>query len=377
MKKHLSIFILALLAAQVSIAQHATRKNLNFPKVGTYQTLVCDFHMHTVFSDGAVWPTERILEAYNEGLDGVAITDHIEIQRHTKDIPTSLDLNRSHELSVDIANKMGIINIKGTEITRQVMPGHSNAIFITDANAMRNPSNNKNIMSAEGYEQAVRIAKSQGGFVFYNHPFHQLADDKITLPPQVETVIKSGDLQGIEVVNGDRFSRQGYDWAMGSNLTLIANSDAHSSMPLSMNQHDIKHRAATLVFAKERSEQGIKEALQNQRTLIWWREYVIGRKELLTQFVMACCPVVDYSFDGKQLSFRTTNLSPQKFTLEPISTDSFFIAHPLVLVPGTETLTSVGVKGEALENFTIQFRVINAWTDYQEPLIVSYSFKKK
>jgi 3',5'-nucleoside bisphosphate phosphatase len=34
--------------------------------------------MHTIFSDGDVWPTVRVQEAYMEGLDVIAITDHIE-----------------------------------------------------------------------------------------------------------------------------------------------------------------------------------------------------------------------------------------------------------------------------------------------------------
>jgi predicted metal-dependent phosphoesterase TrpH len=34
--------------------------------------------MHTIFSDGDVWPTVRIEEARRHGLDAVAITDHLE-----------------------------------------------------------------------------------------------------------------------------------------------------------------------------------------------------------------------------------------------------------------------------------------------------------
>ena len=34
-----------------------------------YITLKCDFHTHTVFSDGEVWPAFRIREAMNDGLD--------------------------------------------------------------------------------------------------------------------------------------------------------------------------------------------------------------------------------------------------------------------------------------------------------------------
>ena len=51
-----------------------------------YVTLKCDFHIHTVFSDGTVWPTVRVDEAYREGLDAIAITDHLENRRYLREI---------------------------------------------------------------------------------------------------------------------------------------------------------------------------------------------------------------------------------------------------------------------------------------------------
>ena len=48
------------------------RKIVNLPDLPGYVTLKCDFHMHTVFSDGNVWPTVRIDEALHDGLDAIA-----------------------------------------------------------------------------------------------------------------------------------------------------------------------------------------------------------------------------------------------------------------------------------------------------------------
>lgn len=41
-----------------------------------------DLHIHTVFSDGNVWPTLRVEEARREGLDLIAMTEHLEYQPH-------------------------------------------------------------------------------------------------------------------------------------------------------------------------------------------------------------------------------------------------------------------------------------------------------
>ncbi len=56
------------------------RRELRLPEIDGYQLLKCDFHVHTIFSDGIVWPTLRVQEAWEEGLDAIAITDHIEGQ---------------------------------------------------------------------------------------------------------------------------------------------------------------------------------------------------------------------------------------------------------------------------------------------------------
>ncbi len=38
-------------------------RKINFPDIPGYKTLLCDFHQHTVFSDGSVWPNIRVQEA--------------------------------------------------------------------------------------------------------------------------------------------------------------------------------------------------------------------------------------------------------------------------------------------------------------------------
>ncbi|MCL4195381.1 MAG: hypothetical protein KJZ87_26825, partial [Thermoguttaceae bacterium] len=106
------------------------RREVQFPDVAEYQTLVCDFHMHTVFSDGSVWPQVRVAEAWRQGLDAIAITDHIEYQPHKDDLPTKH--GRSNELAAGAARQANLLFPTGAEITRDTPPGHFNAIFLED-----------------------------------------------------------------------------------------------------------------------------------------------------------------------------------------------------------------------------------------------------
>lgn len=72
----------AALPKQIKIGKERVkaRRELRLPEIDGYQLLKCDFHVHTIFSDGIVWPTLRVQEAWEEGLDAIAITDHIEGQ---------------------------------------------------------------------------------------------------------------------------------------------------------------------------------------------------------------------------------------------------------------------------------------------------------
>ncbi len=110
------------------------RHEIRIPDIGGYQTLKCDFHTHTVFSDGLVWPTVRVDEAYREGLDVLSLTDHIEYRPHSKDI--NAHHGRSWEIAKGTAELNGILLIRGSEITRSMAPGHFNAIFLSDCNPL-------------------------------------------------------------------------------------------------------------------------------------------------------------------------------------------------------------------------------------------------
>ncbi|MFC1502491.1 PHP domain-containing protein, partial [bacterium] len=134
--------------------QTRVRNEIRIPDIPGYKTLKCDFHIHTVYSDGNVQPHIRPEEAWREGFDAIAITDHVE------DENMDGQHNRSYELARSRAKSLGIILIRGGEITRSMPPGHFNAIFIEDVT----PLDTKN------YKNAIKAAIKQGAFVFWNHP---------------------------------------------------------------------------------------------------------------------------------------------------------------------------------------------------------------
>lgn len=90
--------LLPLLAILISITGQAQVQNRTvIPDILGFKTLQCDFHIHTVFSDGLVWPTVRVDEAYREGLDAISLTEHLEYRPFGRDIVASH--NRSYSFT--------------------------------------------------------------------------------------------------------------------------------------------------------------------------------------------------------------------------------------------------------------------------------------
>lgn len=238
-----------------------------FPDIPGYRTLVCDFHTHTVFSDGQVWPTVRIDEAARENLDALALTDHIEYQPHKDDIPTHH--NRPYEIASEPAQKKDVLLIKGAEITRDTPPGHYNAIFALDIDLIDTPE----------FLDEIKAANEQNCFVFWNH--HTWQGEEKGQWEAVQTVMFENKwLHGMEVANGDTYYPKAHQWCLEKNLTMLGNSDIHAPSGFYPYTAD-HHRTVTLVFAKERSVESIRQALFAGRTAVWFNNQLIGQKEYL------------------------------------------------------------------------------------------------
>jgi len=270
MKRKLRIALsgVALVLLLGPLAAADVRREINFPDILGYRTLKCDLHLHTVFSDAMVWPTVRVDEAWREGLDVISITDHIEYQPHKADIPTHH--NRPYEIALPRAREKNILLIKGAEITRETPPGHFNAIFLTEIG----PLDTNDLIDV------VQAANAQGGFVFWNHPgWKPKAKGWFDIHTKL---YESNWLGGIEVANGDSYYPQAHQWALEKNLTMIGNSDMHAPS-LAVKSSPENHRTLTLVFAKEKSVEGLREALAGGRTVIWQKEQLIGKRQYLEE----------------------------------------------------------------------------------------------
>jgi hypothetical protein len=267
-----------------------------FPDVEGYKTLICDYHTHTVFSDGQVWPSVRIDEARREGLDVIALSDHVEYQPHKDDLPTHRD--RPYEIALGKSQEFNILLIKGAEITKDTPPGHYNAVLVTAID----PLNEPNVMDG------VRIAAGQNAFVFWNHHAWK-GEDRGRWEALQTAMYENKWLHGMEVANGKDYYPNAHQWCLDKKLTMLGNSDIHAPS-IDGNYTAYQHRTLTLTLAKERSVDSVKEALFAGRTIVWHENRLIGRPEHLKLIYDAAVTVSPIHFTrGNRGYFEIANRS--------------------------------------------------------------------
>jgi predicted metal-dependent phosphoesterase TrpH len=247
------------------------RRAVRIPDIPGYRTLKCDLHIHTVFSDGSVWPNVRSEEAWREGLDAIAITDHIEYQPHADDLPTNHD--RAFDIAKPHGDQLAVTVIRGSEITRDMPPGHLNGIFLRSSVPLE----------TETWRDALKAAHAQDAFIFWNHPgwTGQQPDGVARWYPEHTELVEMGILHGIEVVNSRSYYPEAHRWCLEKNLAMISNSDIHAPLNLDYHVHEGDHRPMTLVFAKDASPESIREALFARRTAAYSGNMLVGREEFL------------------------------------------------------------------------------------------------
>lgn len=367
MKKPVFFFIaLVLILSSFNGFSQMVRKDMVIPDIPGYRTLKCDFHIHTVFSDGDVWPTTRVDEAWLMGYDAISITDHLEYQPKKKYIP--VQHNASYEIAKPQGDRQDLIVIKGSEITRVMPPGHLNAIFIQDATRIET-DRIKHMHAAtspmpgyldsidhqhQDYLLAIEEAVNQGGYVFWNHPgWESQAKEGIKIYDIHQDLINKGWLKGMEVANGNEWYPEAFQWCLDYGLAMLSNSDIHPTEGIFEKRVKDGKRPVTLVFARERSEESIHEALNQARTAVWFKDMVIGKQEYLE-------PLVNESLELSK-SFYTDNRENRFYNLKNKS-DFRLLLQPdegglVELLPQTTTIITMSQDktsmGYTIENFLV------------------------
>ena len=336
------------------------RTNIILPGIDGLNCYKADLHVHTFFSDGELSPEERVKEAWIDGLDIMAITDHIETRRqertwlkflkgyspdkkgfeqintrcsrgvHADSRGIVSDLN----LSVELARKAvkgypELTIIKGTEISREPEHiGHYCALFTKD----------NNIIYSTDDAQTIRNARAQGALITHNHPGWERLSTNYT--EFEKKIYAEGLIDGIEVTNGKDFYPEIVRRAIEKKLYMVSATDIHATTASVYGKQNF-YRDMTLIFAKDKSEKSLRKALLSQKTLGYCGGYIIGEESLLKKFFLASVTVKQAGSKSGKIS--VTNNSSFDYTLKHNGRVWQLPALQTVIIPlfGKEPLFSV------------------------------------
>lgn len=370
MKRLLAIAVLTLTVLNTSAQFYATqdfehairffnrpaeRREIILPTIDGYTLYKADFHTHTIYSDGDVTPRQRVREAWYDGLDIVAITDHLEIRtyekfmlkvlapynktsepfkyqnagianKRNKSYPVMADLNAAYDETVYYTKRenLPIMVVRGTEIWRDTKSiGEFNALFLKDINAICH----------EDLFESFRRVKEQGGLIMHNHPGYTRTTTAIAEGEQARAY-EEGWIDGVEAVNSTTLYPAIIRRCVEQGLFMAANSDAHRPTSHDWHAGGDFFRTMTFIMAKSCTEEDIKEALKAGRTIGYVANNLVGRQEYLVAFINEAvnCRVIAEDKKKGEVVYSLTNCCSVPFilhrgssihTLDPFTTRNF------------------------------------------------------
>lgn len=392
MKKALTTIVLAALA--FAVAGATVPYKFDVPDIPGYVTLTGDFHVHTVFSDCTTWPTTRVVEAYYDDLDMLAITDHLDT-RHRKMVKKgyfteSCDQNMSYKLASEAGKKYGVRVLHGAEVTRglRLFPGHFNTHFISDATLITKELESEDSKIKDDVKReekailnGLKAARQQGAFITFNHPnWEPQQPVRTEWLPIHEQVFKAGLMDGIEIVNHSvGYCPEGFHWAIERGLTVVSGTDCHEEMFELVDYAAGERRSRTLIFAKENTEESIKEALLAGRTIVYYDDCFYGPVANMRPFFDAAVKIVAKKVSKSKISLTLKNTtSVPVYLAKDEGSENLCIPFVTKLSPGEQLTLSAsplnGAKEFDFKECDFNLKVLNYFVDADKPLQLGWHF---
>ena len=174
---------------------------------------------------------------------------------------------------------------------------------------------------------------------------------------------EKGELHGIEVINTVDYSEESLALALEHNLTIMGTSDIHGLIDWSYTQKG-NHRPITLVFAKERSIESLREALFAGRTVAVYNDLLVGIPQYLRPLLQASIEIVRADYIGKTqvLELELKNISSSDLLFENAMDFTFYDSSPVFEIPAGESKILKIKTLERLNNLELKLVALGAFT---------------
>lgn len=203
-----------------------------------YIPLIADFHVHTNMSDGLFSPAETVRIYKNYNYDVIAITDHVTIG--------------GYEEARAAGQELGLIVVRGEETGIRLPDGIAIdivALFINATIPAYWQSNETSIL-----QHCLSQIKAHDGIGIAAHPWLQWTQWR---DYQYESYI-----DGWEYKQEESYAFR--NWLLHSDRICILTHDFHGN-----NKQDLASYY-TILLAHNKTEAGVREALDSRRTILYY-----------------------------------------------------------------------------------------------------------
>lgn len=251
------------------------RSELRFPDLPGGITLQCDFGLDSRLAESAVWPTLWVGRAWRGGLDAVAVVGRPGPQTPFVEAGAA-------------AGELGLILVPAAV---EPLPGSAFSVVTLFAS---DPS----MAAPWRYLRGTRLEVVE--------PISG-EDESLDLPPNPA-------LAGVEIARGGRYDLAAHRWAMDRKLTLLGGESAFDPR----QPGPAVPRTRTLVFARDATVDGIRDALVNGRTAVWNGGSIYGSSEHLEPLFQRSIEIINprLTIRGKgRVLVQIRNRAPVDFEL--------------------------------------------------------------
>jgi len=188
---------------------------------------------------------------------------------------------------------------------------------------------------------------------------------------------KKGWLHGIEIVNGNAYEPLAHKWCLEKKLTMMGNTDSHNPTNLDYDFHNGEHRSMTLVLAKDKTKEAIKEALFARRTMVYWKNNLIGEEKYLRPIFDKSIEIINPAVEIKGRNWahiQIRNKSEIDFELMANGkVDDISVPSKLILYGDKISLLRIRARKDTppgTKQIRIPYKVKNLLTGFEKNLAV-------
>ena len=142
----------------------------------------------------------------------------------------------------------------------------------------------------------------------------------------------------------------------------MGTSDVHGLIDWDYPKEKKAHRPITFIISKNKTASSIRDALFNQKTFVWHRDMLIGKKENILPIIQKNITITSLGYYKKIVTITIKNHSVVPFKLRYLGDYTFHSYSSILEIPARGELNVTVKTKDILDSIDMDFEVLNVIT---------------